>query len=260
MATWWLPWKQIPPCFFRARPRPSCQVWRPSVCKRRRSSRTNTYTDTSGFIVRCNKIYEKFTANCKNPKNIKKLTRIFCMSTLGHKQESSVWTKFSNFHFSFNNHSGSLDKLCLGFFPNLCFVFALAHTILKNIGIKTDFQFYTALPCFAFLYWVTPCVLSDLTLFCLSVLSDPVCTQLPSLCTEWPHVYSVTFPLYWVTPCVLSYLPSVLSDPMCTQLPFLCTEWPHVYSVNLPCFAFLYWVTHPVCTHLIRRPFHVAMW
>ncbi len=31
------------------------------------------------------------------------------------------------------------------FFHDLCFVFALARTNLKKIGIKTDFQFYAAL-------------------------------------------------------------------------------------------------------------------
>ena len=31
------------------------------------------------------------------------------------------------------------------FFPNSCFVFALANTNVKRFGIKTDFQFYAAL-------------------------------------------------------------------------------------------------------------------
>ncbi len=92
------------------------------------------------FLHKYDEICEKFIAKCKNPKNIKTLTRIFCMSTLGHKQESSVWTKFSNFH----SKTIQVHLIMHVFFPNLCFVFVLAHTILKNMGIKTDFQFYTA--------------------------------------------------------------------------------------------------------------------
>ena len=70
------------------------------------------------------------------------------MSTVGHKQEFFMdeIQQFSSLEiFQLTSYSGSLDKLCVCFFPNLCFVFALAHTILKNFGIKTDFQFYAAL-------------------------------------------------------------------------------------------------------------------
>ncbi len=52
MATKSFPWKQTSPDFFRSRPGPPCQVWPPSVHKRRRSFRTNAATDTTQIIVR----------------------------------------------------------------------------------------------------------------------------------------------------------------------------------------------------------------
>ncbi len=43
------------------------------------------------------------------------------------------------------------------FFPNSCFVFALAHTNLKNFGIKTDFQYYMALTVIHDLFILNSC-------------------------------------------------------------------------------------------------------
>ncbi len=99
------------------------------------------------FSINAMKFTRNLLKSAKILKNIETLTRTSCMSTIGHKQEFSMdkIQQFSSLKiFQLTSDSGSLDKLCVCFFPNLCFVFALAHTSLKNFGIKTDFQFYTA--------------------------------------------------------------------------------------------------------------------
>ena len=59
METKQFPWKRTSRDFFRAPYGPTCQVWCPSVRKRRISFRTNAATDTTQIIVRL-AFFQKF--------------------------------------------------------------------------------------------------------------------------------------------------------------------------------------------------------
>ncbi len=90
----------------------------------------------------------KFTQNllksAKILRNIGKLTRTSCMSTVGHKQEFSKdkIQQFSSLNiFQVTSDSGSLDKLCVFFFPQPVFCFRPgAYNSEKKLESKPTFN------------------------------------------------------------------------------------------------------------------------